>query len=142
MTGYAVKMICQFLNEDHMLCFLQTDILNRYRYIDVSLSTEHAGGNHGPISRFVRVFFYGRTDPGRLHWGAALSAGGGGLRGEEAGVPRAAGADLPAFSVRLDVDTEINDATVLFGQVDLNVGGGFDASTGMDICIQLQVGNA
>ena len=42
-----------------------------------------------------------------------------------------------AFSVRLDVNTEITDATVLFGQVDLNVGGGFDASTGMDICTQL-----
>ena len=87
-------MICQFLNAYHMLCFPQTDILNRYRYIDVSLSTEHAGGNHGPINRFIRVTFYGRTDPGNLHWGAALSAGGGGLRGEEAGVPRAAGADL------------------------------------------------
>ena len=43
----------------------------------------------------------------------------------------------PAFSVRLDADTEINDATVLFGQVNLNVGGGFDVSTGMDICMQL-----
>ena len=42
-----------------------------------------------------------------------------------------------AFSVRLDEDVTITDATVLFDRVDLNVGGGFDASTGMGICIPI-----
>ena len=37
-----------------------------------------------------------------------------------------------AFSARLDEDTTMNDGAVIFGRVDLNVGGGYDGSTGMD----------
>ena len=35
-----------------------------------------------------------------------------------------------AFSARLAEDTTMNDGAVLFSVVDLNVGGGYDGSTG------------